>query len=66
MKPSAEHSKVRGLLIYENVNEVIQAETILKRAGYEYIKVVAPPPQYRTGCDLCLEFPIVEQVGIVT
>ena len=58
-------SQVRGLLIYENVNEVIQAETVLKKAGYDYIRVVAPPPDYRTGCDLCLEFPLIEQVGIV-
>ena len=42
-------SQVRGLLIYENVNEVIQAETVLKKAGYDYIRVVAPPPDYRTG-----------------
>ena len=59
-----DHSQVRGLLIYENVNEVIQAETALKKARYNYIRVVAPPPRYRTGCDLCLEFPIIEQVGI--
>jgi hypothetical protein len=64
-KPPSDQSKVRGLLIYENVNEVIQAETVLKKAGYEYIRVVAPPLSYRTGCDLCLEFPIIEQVGIV-
>jgi len=61
----SDQSQVRGLLIYENVNEVIQAETVLKKAGYDYIRVVAPPPHYRTGCDLCLEFPIIEQVGIV-
>ena len=59
-----DQSQVRGLLIYENVNEVIQAETALKKAAYNYIRVVAPPPRYRTGCDLCLEFPIIEQVGI--
>lgn len=61
----SEESKVRGLLIYENVNEVIQAETALKKDGYDYIRVVAPPPDYRTGCDLCLEFPIIDQVGVV-
>jgi len=61
----SDQSQVRGLLIYENVNDVIQAETVLKKSGYDYIRVVAPPPDYRTGCDLSLEFPIVEQVGIV-
>lgn len=63
--PNSDQSQGRGLLIYENVNEVIQAETVLKKAGYEFIRLVAPPPDYRTGCDLCLEFPIIEQTGIV-
>lgn len=62
---ASDQSQVRGLLIYENVNDVIQAETVLIKAGYDYIRVVAPPPHYRTGCDLTLEFPIIEQVGIV-
>ena len=59
------HEKARGLLIYNSVNDVIRAEGLLKKAGYDYIRVVAPPPQYRTGCDLSLEFPLVEQIGIV-
>ena len=64
-QPGSDQSQIRGLLIYENVNDVIQAEMVLKKAGYDYIRVVAPPPDYRTGCDLCLEFPIIEQIGIV-
>jgi hypothetical protein len=59
------NNQARGLLIYNSVNDVIQAESVLKKSGYEYIKVVAPPPQYRTGCDLSIEFPIIEQIGIV-
>lgn len=55
----------KGLLIYNSVNDVIQAESILQKTGYDYIRVVAPPPHYRTGCDLSLEFPLIEQVGIV-
>jgi len=43
------HNQARGLLIYNSVNDVIQAESVLKKSGYDYIKVVAPPPQYRTG-----------------
>jgi hypothetical protein len=62
---AARLNQARGLLIYSNVNDVIQAESALKKRGYDYIKVVAPPPQYRTGCDLSIEFPIVEQIGIV-
>lgn len=57
--------KEKGLVLFENVNEVIRAEKLLTRGGYQDIRVVAPPPHYRTGCDLCLEFPIVDQVGLV-
>jgi hypothetical protein len=65
-KPAAENGEeARGLLIYGSVNDVIRAEGLLKKNGYEYLRVVAPPPQYRTGCDLSLEFPLVEQMGIV-
>ncbi len=64
-QPAVHYEQARGLLIYDSVNDVIRAEGLLKKAGYDDIRVVAPPPQYRTGCDLSLEFPLVEQVGIV-
>ncbi len=41
----------------------MQVEQILKEEGYE-IKVVSPPPKYRTGCDLSVEYPLVEELGI--
>ncbi len=53
----------RGLLIFSNTSDVMQAEQILKEESYD-IKVVSPPAKYRTGCDLCVEFPLVEQPGI--
>ncbi len=53
----------RGLLIFSNTRDVMLAEQILKGEGYD-IRVVSPPPQYRTGCDLCVEFPLVEEPGI--
>lgn len=59
------HRPERGLFIYDSVNDVIQAEQILRKAGFDDIQVVAPPPAYRTGCDLSIEFPLIEQVGIV-
>ena len=54
----------QGLLIFDSVNDVIQAEATLKTAAFDAIKVVAPPPQYRTGCDLAIQFPIMERIGI--
>ncbi|MDY6952757.1 MAG: DUF3343 domain-containing protein [Thermodesulfobacteriota bacterium] len=53
----------RGLLIFADTNTVMQAEQILKEESYN-IKVVSPPEKYRTGCDLCVEFPLVEEPGI--
>ena len=58
-------SASRGLLIYETVSDVIQTEALLKKAGFEKIVIIAPPPQYRTGCDLSIEFDLIEQVSIL-
>ncbi len=57
--------QTRGLLIYHNVHDVIRAESALKHNGYESIRVVAPPAQYRVGCDLSIEISLIEQIGIV-
>ncbi len=62
ISPQSE-SVTRGLLIFSNTSDVMHAEQILKEEGYD-IKVVSPPPRYRTGCDLCVDFPLVEQPGI--
>jgi hypothetical protein len=61
---SPKHETVtRGLLIFSNTGDVMRAEQVLKEENFD-IKVVSPPPQYRTGCDLCVEFPLVEELGI--
>jgi hypothetical protein len=49
----------RGLLIFADTQTVMHAEQILKEEEYD-IRVVSPPPQYRTGCDLSIEFPLVD------
>jgi hypothetical protein len=54
----------RGLLIFENTSEVIQAEIILKEEGWD-IKVMGPPPEIQTGCDLVVEFPLIEELNIL-
>jgi hypothetical protein len=61
---SSEAAVDQGLLIFDSVNDVIHAEATLKKAAFADIKVVAPPPQYRTGCDLAIRFPIMERLGI--
>lgn len=54
----------KGILIFDNTSEVIRAENILKKHGYD-IKVVGPPAHVRKGCDLAIQFPIVSAMGIL-
>jgi len=52
-----------GLVLFLDVQDAMMAEKVLKGAGY-VIKLVAPPPALRKGCDLALEINLVEQPGI--
>ncbi len=53
----------RGILVFENTTEVIQAEKALKAGGWK-IMVKGPPPEIRSGCDLVIEFPLIEELSI--
>ena len=53
----------RGLLIFSDTSAVMHVEQILKEENHD-IRVVSPPPQYRTGCDLSIEFPLVDAPAI--
>ena len=53
-----------GILVFENTSEVIQAEKILKKARWP-IRVMGPPPEIQTGCDLVVEFPLIEELNIL-
>ena len=59
-KPSFEGG---GLLLFMNVHDAMEAEKVLQKAGYA-VKLVAPPPQLRKGCDLAVEINLVEQPGV--
>ena len=54
---------LRGILVFENTTEVIRAESILKAKGWR-IRVMGPPPNIRSGCDLVIEFPLIEELSI--
>jgi len=54
----------RGLFVFENTSEVIRAEQILKAGGWD-IRVMGPPPEIQTGCDLVIEFPLIEGLNLV-
>jgi len=52
-----------GLVLFEVVQDAMRAEKVLTEAGYS-LRLVAPPPQLRMGCDLALEVNLLEQPGI--
>jgi len=53
-----------GILVFEHTSEVIQAEQALKRSGF-IIRVMGPPPEIQTGCDLIIEFPLMEELNVL-
>jgi hypothetical protein len=69
-KKPKHHKKARGapaglgILVFENTSDVIQAEKVLKKTGRS-IRVMGPPPEIQTGCDLVIEFPLIEELNIV-
>ncbi|MFC1919071.1 DUF3343 domain-containing protein [Chloroflexota bacterium] len=52
-----------GLVLFLEVQDAIKAVKVLKKAGYA-VKLVAPPPELRKGCDLAVGINLVEQPGI--
>ncbi len=54
----------RGLLVFANTSEVIRAENVLKADGWS-IRVMGPPPEIRSGCDLVIEFPLMEELNLL-
>lgn len=54
----------RGIFVFENTSEVIQAENALKADGWP-VRVMGPPPEIRTGCDLVIEFPLIEELNLL-
>ena len=59
LKPKSD----RGFLVFANTSEVIRAENLLKAQGWG-IRVMGPPPEIRSGCDLVIEFPLIEGLKI--
>lgn len=55
-------SESPGLFLFDDVNEALAAERVLKAAAY-LVTLVAPPRHLRAGCDLAVTMPRVEYVG---
>jgi hypothetical protein len=54
----------QGLLVFANTSEVIRAERLLKTAGVP-LKVMGPPPEIQSGCDLVIQFPLMKKLEIL-
>jgi len=50
-------------VLFQDVQDAMRGERVLKKARYT-VRLVAPPPELRRGCDLALEIDVVEQPGI--
>jgi len=60
-----QQSQARALLIYPKTCEAIRAERVLRHAGYQ-VRVVGPPPQFRKGCDLAVEFAADQKKAVLS
>ena len=49
-----------GLVLFSEVQHAMMAEKVLKKAGFG-VKLVAPPPELRKGCDLAVEINLILQ-----
>lgn len=59
------HRAEQGIMVFENTAEVIRAERILAGLGLP-VKVMGPPPDLRTGCDMVLAFPLLMELAART
>ena len=44
----------KALVVFDYIYHALQAKHVLSEAGFK-LREVAPPPEYRTGCDLAIE-----------
>lgn len=54
----------RGFFLFQEAGQAIRAEQTLKSAGFE-VRLMAPPANLRTGCDLVVVFDIIEQTVMI-
>jgi len=59
------YQRPKGILLYSSVQQVILVNKLLVGNGFQ-TRLVAPPPEVRVGCDLAIEFELIEQEAIET
>ena len=53
-KPTESKEKEKALVVFDYIYYAMGSKHFLEQADYA-CKEVAPPPEYRTGCDMALE-----------
>lgn len=51
---TSKSSEEKALIVFDYIYHAMRAKHVLDKAGFK-IREVAPPPEYRTGCDLAIE-----------
>ena len=59
------YERPKGILLYSSVQEVILVNALLVSRNFR-TRLVGPPPEVRVGCDLAIEFELIEQEAIET
>ncbi len=49
--------------MFEHTSDVIRAESRLRKEGFQ-IRIKGPPPSLRTGCDMVIEFPLIQELAV--
>jgi hypothetical protein len=60
---AAKAEDVKGVLAFHHTAEVIRAEAALRDAGFA-VRVMGPPPDMRTGCDMVVEFELMREAAV--
>ncbi len=59
----ASAAMAQGFLVFEQTGDVLAAERLLRREGFQ-VEVKAPPASLRRGCDMVVVCPIMSHVQI--
>ncbi len=62
--PAAGGQADQGILVFASTSEVIRAEKVLRAEGWP-IKVMGPPPEIQSGCDLVIQFPLMKKLELL-
>lgn len=53
----------QGIAVFAHTGEVIRAENALRDAGLA-VEVKGPPPHLRTGCDMVIVYPLLQELRV--